>query len=69
MTEYYVVTWSCGFEAESPEDAAEQGWAAIEDAIKQGGSATILTVRETNDDFAGRYDMAYVPPIEMGQHE
>lgn len=69
MTEF-VVTWSCPFEADDPEDAAEQGWAALEDAIKGGGPTSILVVRDAvTDDLGGRFDMAYDPPIEMGAPE
>jgi hypothetical protein len=61
----FEVSWSCGFEADSPEDAALQGWAAIEDAVKMHGPTTVLHVRDSEGALVGRFDFAYDPPIDM----
>jgi hypothetical protein len=66
----FVVSWSCPFEADSPEDAAEQAWAALEDAVRGGGPTSVLVVRYAGDESdAGTFDMAYTPPIEISRSD
>lgn len=56
----YVVSWSIEYDEESttgPEDAAEQAWGDLVDAAVNHGPATILVVRDENDNHLGTFDM------------
>ncbi len=59
----YEVTWSLVNEdAANPVDAAQQAWASLDSAVREGVGATILVVRWTHggEDHVMRLDMADV---------
>lgn len=67
----YIVSWSVELDDESTashEDAAEQAWDILGDAISQSGPATVLVVRRTDDTEAVPFDMAYDPPIVLDRY-
>lgn len=57
----YEVSWSVAMEATTPEDAAGQAWAAMEDATR-GGPASVVVVRTLEGEHVVTLDMGFDPP-------